>query len=97
MKKLFLLLVAITTLIGFSQTVFLDPEDLFANSETGELVQWTPPTYTDANGRVLEKAKCRCYQGPDGPRRNKENNPQGSCCWVHPSTSTYPYCTYGCI
>ncbi|WP_130736098.1 hypothetical protein [Flavobacterium sp. J27] len=49
--------------------------------------------FTDA-----DVAQCRCYQGADRAQKNKDNGgPTGSCCWVNPATTNYPYCANGCI
>ena len=105
MRKFLLSLLVVITMIGFAQQYSDgDMVDIFVNNQTGELVQWTSPNSTSVSGKILFDggggggiAECRCYQGPDAATKNRDNNPQGSCCWVDPKTATYPYCTAGCI
>lgn len=99
MKKLFLILLFGISFWGLSQSILGRIDNIFINNATGELVQWTAPQ-DDSTSRLPgggEFARCRCYQGHDSAEKNKENNPQGSCCWVHPDNGTFPYCSLGCI
>lgn len=100
MKKLFFILVAFIALGAFAQEIERYRGIIFSVSDEGDSIYY----YADGNSSARKKntsidpqddvADCKCYQGPD---RETKNKPYGSCCWVDPATTNYPYCTYGCI
>lgn len=97
MKKLFFILVALIALGTIAQEIGRNQGFIFSVSEEGDSIYYSEDGSTN---RVLPDsggsgfASCRCYQGPDRATVNAAY--WGSCCWVPPSLTNYPYCTHGC-
>jgi hypothetical protein len=90
MRKIVLFLACMIAVISYAQLVEFKEPIYFTDEVTGESVTWSEP----ANNQSRIIAKCRCYQGTN---RDYYYQIYKSCCWVHPNSAGYPYCSDGCI
>ena len=106
MKKIFFILFAFLTVVVIAQK-FSSGGVIFSISAEGDPIIMAADNSPESRRSLSDAidefgddtvAKCRCYQGADRAQKNKDNGgPTGSCCWVDPATTNYPYCSNGCI